>query len=159
MPHPFQCLLYCPRSSKRPVLVAAAGQYIHTFDIGNGAHLFTWPTLEGAQSPAKKTALLKSQDKGEIGTKIDKDDSDHAAKRQKLSPVGDDSESSSAEIVVEDRTSKVPKALNPPILKLIATRNGQSVIAVTGEDKCVHVFELTAGGILNQRSERYCTVS
>ena len=81
------------------------------------------------------------------------------SKRQKLPPTRDESGSSSVEIVVaedsdnvESTTSQQPSV--PPVIKLAGTSAGQYVIAVTGEDKCIRVFDLAANGTLTQLSER-----
>ncbi|KAK0654456.1 tRNA (guanine-N(7)-)-methyltransferase non-catalytic subunit trm82 [Lasiodiplodia hormozganensis] len=45
-------------------------------------------------------------------------------------------------------------AQRPRIIKLVASRDGQHIVAVTGEDKCVRVFSLDPSGALKQLSER-----
>ena len=141
MPHPFQCLLYCFRIPSSRLLVTAAGSYLRTFDIDRGVHLCTWPS--NGKHEYLDTKLSKAP--------LHHDEApDSPAKRVKLSL--ERSESSSAEIVVDE--TEVIEAPNPPILKLAATSNGQYVVAISGEDKCIRVFELSAGGILNLYSER-----
>ena len=87
------------------------------------------------------------------------DDSKRPPKRQRLSPAREESGSSSAEIVVagesdNGETTSSQEPLNPPIIKLASTSAGQHVIAVTGEDKCIRVFDLAVNGTLAQLSER-----
>lgn len=161
MLHPYQCLCYCQRAnqSETSILVGASGCYIHTFNAQNGRYLSTWPSLE---------KLAQTQPAGEESEKqselLDRksapqDESGRPTKRQKLSLARDESGSSSAEIVVagdgdngEWISPQVPS--RSPIIKLAGTSNGQKVVAVTGEDKCIRVFSLAADGTLTQLSER-----
>ncbi|KAL8706748.1 MAG: hypothetical protein Q9201_000273 [Fulgogasparrea decipioides] len=81
-------------------------------------------------------------------------------KRQKRSSSDNRSESSSAEIVIEDGKSKPskstkPRPTTPNVVNLASTADGQFVVAVTDEDKCIRVFRLSPNGILQQLSERY----
>jgi tRNA (guanine-N(7)-)-methyltransferase subunit TRM82 len=46
------------------------------------------------------------------------------------------------------------KEQKPNFSTLILSRNGQYLVAVTGEDKCVRVFETDSHGRLHQLSER-----
>ena len=43
---------------------------------------------------------------------------------------------------------------NSPIVRLAASNDGKYVIAVTGEDKCIRVLNLSAEGLLVLFSER-----
>ena len=93
------------------------------------------------------------------GTQTHQDNSQRPRKRQKLSPPREDS-GSSAEIVVnggdaEDQNARLKQAIGPPVIKLAGTSDGHHVVAVTGEDKCIRVFELPEDGCLIQLSERY----
>ncbi|KAL9129401.1 MAG: hypothetical protein Q9217_002132 [Psora testacea] len=132
------------------MLVAAAGPYIHTFDIDSGIHLSTWPTPEDSLSPVEKSegSEIRNDDAKPIATAGD--ESHRAAKRRRVSPARERSGSSSTEIVVEKYAIDGPCAPSPPVVKLAATRNGQYVVAVTGEDKCIRVFTLLANGILKE---------
>ncbi|KAL8666705.1 MAG: hypothetical protein Q9202_001243 [Teloschistes flavicans] len=76
-----------------------------------------------------------------------------------MAPPDDTSESSSAEIVTEDGKPKSSKATeanasNPNLINLAATSDGQYVIAITDEDKCVRVLRLCIDGALQQLSRR-----
>lgn len=161
MSHPYQCLTYCQQASQSEtgILVGASGSYIHTFSAQNGRYLSTWPFVESTKQT--RSIGQKIGNKSEVRhSKISpQDDSSRPSKRQKLSPVRDESGSSSAEIVVagdsDDGDSSSPQQpSNPPVIKLAATSTGQYVIAVTGEDKCIRVFDLAADGTLTQLSER-----
>ena len=161
MSHPYQCLYYCQRSDQLGIgfLVGASGGCIHTFNTQNGRYLSTWPhsekiargRLEGQKSDQDSEVLYAESSPH--------DDSNRPTKRQKLSLVRDESGSSSAEIVVAKNSnygeSSCPEQpMLPQVIKLTGTSNGQHVIAVTGEDKCVRVFDLAADGTLKQISER-----
>lgn len=161
MLHPYQCLYYCQRAnqSETGILVGASGFHIHTFGAQNGRYLSTWPSLEeiaqtqpAGEESEKQSELLdrKSAPQGE---------SRRPMKRQKLSLARDESGSSSAEIVVagdSDNGQRMSPQVPPrsPIIKLAGTSDGQKVVAVTGEDKCIRVFNLAADGTLMQLSER-----
>ena len=156
MSHPYQCLIYCYQACQNEtgILVAASGPYIHTLSTKNGRYLSTWPSLD-------ITAQIHSigQHNGHEFEVPHQDYFRRPSKRQKLPPARDESGSSSVEIVVaedsdnvESTTSQQPSV--PPVIKLAGTSTGQYVIAVTGEDKCIRVFDLAANGTLTQLSER-----
>ncbi|KAL9586312.1 MAG: hypothetical protein Q9212_000980 [Teloschistes hypoglaucus] len=105
--------------------------------------------------------LTQGQPQSELstGNVKDPDVTERPTKRQKRVPLDDASESSSAEIVTEDGNSKpskstTAKASNPNLINLAATSDGQYVIAVTDEDKCVRVLRLDIDGALLQLSKR-----
>ncbi|KAL9102005.1 MAG: hypothetical protein Q9163_002805 [Psora crenata] len=141
-------------SSGVHILVAAAGPYLHTFDVYKGVHLSTWPSPHGAQFLSGRRENSEISNFDIAGTEIGTDEFHHPCKRQKILPAEGGSEKSSAEMVVERNAYKTSRALNPPIVKLAATRNGHHVVAVTSEDKCIRVFALSTSGILTQFSER-----
>ena len=165
MSHPYQCLCHCPRASQfeTGILVGASGSRIHTFSAQNGRYLSTWPSVE-------KSAQIQSIGrKSETDSKMSnlkgfpQDEVEPPTKRQKLSLVKNESSSSSAEIVVSgesdnDESSSLQQPLNPPVIRLTGTSNGQQVVAVTGEDKCIRVFDLAADGTLTQFSERQASL-
>ena len=161
MPHPYQCLLYCsrPGQAEAGILVASSGPYIHTFNVHNGTYLSSWPSGQGLAKSKKDdaTAELGSGLTGK--TETYQEDSQRPRKRRKSSPPRDDS-GSSTEIVVsggdaDDLSPRLKPAISPPVIKLAGTSDGQHVVAVTGEDKCIRVFELPEDGCLIQLSERY----
>ena len=111
-------------------------------------HASAWPSDNGI--------VLKSGE-GEVDNDSNEVNGDNGSlppsKRQKRAP--ELSESSSAEIVVEKTESAPPP--HPPVVRLAATRNGEYVVAVTGEDKCIRVLQMSANGSLTQLSERFVT--
>ncbi|CAD6564471.1 MAG: Uroporphyrinogen decarboxylase in heme biosynthesis [Alectoria sarmentosa] len=161
MLHQYQCLAYCQPASQSQtgILVGAFGSFIHTFSAQNGRYLSTWPSLE---TTAQTRSIGQNDEKeSEVSNQksSSQDDSKRPPKRQKLSPAKDDSGNFSAEIVVagdsdNGESTRYQQPSNPPIIKLAGTSAGQHVIAVTGEDKCIRVFDLAADGILMQLSER-----
>lgn len=153
MPHPYQCLLYCSRivQSNCHVLVAACGPYIHTFNAVSGDFLSTWPRLENSAGPIEKSQCVPLK---RSASNLERDSSSKQQKRQELSPAREDSDSSAAEILAKDWQNGGKPPPKPPIIKLAATSNGQYVVAATGEDKCIRVFEVLESGALKQISER-----
>ena len=161
MSHPYQCLLHCHQASQieASILVAAAGSYIHTFSAQSGRYLSTWPSLEITAQTRSAGQNKGNEFKVPHTKSFPRDDSKRPPKRQKLSPAREESGSSSAEIVVagdsdNGETTSSQQLLNPPIIKLARTSAGQHVIAVTGEDKCIRVFDLAVNGTLTQLGER-----
>ena len=161
MSHQIQCLLYCQQASqsKSGIIIAASGSYIHTFSAQNGKYLYTWPSLA---STAQTRSIGQDHENNLVEPHPSispNNDLERPLKRQKLSPAREESGSSSAEIVVTTDTddgdlTKRQQPLNPPVIKLAGTSAGQHVVAVTGEDKCIRVFNLAANGTLTQLSER-----
>lgn len=164
MMHPFQRLLICRlgRESSLEILLAATRSRILSFSLQDGRLLSVWrSTSIQARNGLEDESLTQGQPKPEvsIGNVKDTDVTERPSKRQKKAPLDDASESSSAEIVTEDGKPKSSKsaqakASNPNLINLAATSDGQYVIAVTDEDKCVRVFRLDIDGALQQLSKR-----
>ena len=161
MSHPYQRLYYCQRASEfeTGILVGASGCCIHTFSAKDWRYLSTWPSLE----KDAQTQSLRQKSDNESGAFYPKsspqNESNRPLKRPKLSLARNESGSSSAEIVVAGNSDNCeslrPQQLfKPPVIKLAGTSNGQQIVAVTGEDKCIRVFDLAADGTLTQLSER-----
>lgn len=156
MPHPYQCLLYCyrPEDSVSQILIAASGAYIHAFDVSSGQHLSCWPPTNGPVTSNHKQATPVFINEESDLNHDDNDSSQQPSKRRKTSlPAVISTESSSAEIVVEGSDDREDFHSNP-VIKLAATSKGRHLVAVTGEDKCMRVFELTGMGTMHQLSER-----
>jgi len=160
MLHPYQCLLSCsrPGQAEAGVLVAACGPFLHTFSVQDGKYLSTWPSNKGIDPSKNNRPEPREGFKNVRSEDPDQGSPERPEKRRKLSPARDDS-GSSAEIVVnggEEAVSSIQtnNVLNPSFIKLAGTSNGQYVVAVTGEDKCIRVFTLSGIGILTQLSER-----
>ena len=163
---PFQCLHYCFRSAsqKSNILLCASVYSIYSFDISNGSLLSRWPSWPGIS--AKESEEHKDFKSYERATSPALQEHREAngvrpLKRQKLSPERESFESTSTEIVVDDekpvdRDFNRLLSLDPSaaVIKLAGTSNGQYVVAVTDEDKCIRVMELHDDGSLRQRSAR-----
>ena len=157
MLQPFQCILVCSRLSGDPVdvIIVASGSSIFSFDASNGLFLSGWPQEHKAdtKSPTYITDL-------DTKTNSQEQTTEPPGKRQKLSTSGDVSDSSSAEIVVENGHGKARtprdkgKAIHT-VIKVIGTSDGKYLVAVTGGDKCIRVFRLLENGSLEQISQRY----
>ena len=160
MPHPYQCLLNCfrPNSAIKNVVIAASGPYIHTFNADEGGHLSTWPP-DQADRILNQTKHDSSINVDRIPVpSTDREISERPQKRQKISPAREDS-GSSAEIVVGNgnrdvESSPVDQFSNIAIIKLGCDSTGRHVVAVTGEDKAISVFELSTDGNLSRLSRR-----
>ena len=156
---PFQCLLYCPSISARrsSVLLAASGPFIYSFAIPDGLLLSIWPThdLEGIPV-AIDESLARADEPGVT-------DSERSAKRRRVSLSREVSSSTSAEIVVENspviKSSGELQVSNSEVNQMMCTSSGEHVVAFTGEDKTIRVFELRMDGSLMQTSERHALSS
>lgn len=155
MLQPFQCLLYCPSASARKpsVLLAASGPLLYSFGIQDGLLLSIWPTHDLEGTPVALDESLACAGRPEFT------DAERSAKRRRVSLSREVSSSTSAEIVLETpnatKPSKELQVSNSEINKLIRTSSGEYVVAVTGEDKTIRVFELQRDGSLMQISERH----
>ena len=157
MRHPFQCLHHSHSQARNipDILLAALGPYLHSFDVESGLLLATW-SANAEQDPVESR---KSTFANEIDAKNGSQDDSNLpppAKRQRTSSVVAESDSSSAEIVVEDDEASRESFANA-IIKLKTTRDGNYVVIVTNEDKCLRVIELSTDGALRQLSERFAT--
>ena len=152
MLNPFQCVHFCLRCHpKLPLIVlAASGSSIYSFDSSNGALLSVWPERASTGARAKADTSGPSDIISE-----------RPGKRRKLSAAAS-SESSSAEIVVENGKKSKKRSKGkfmgggiPAVIKLIGSSDGRRAVAVTGEDKCIRVFDILDDGSIEQMSERY----
>lgn len=155
----YQCMVQCGN-----LLIAARGSSIDLFQ--NGALLSTWkcPSIQGSgkpQPPPEVTARLATQNSVSSSVEITIHSSSPPAKKRKLSA----SESASAKAVSKEgkkkqknRSDAVLSGLEAPaVVALAVTRGCSHVIAVTGEDKSIRVFELAQeNGVrqLKQLSQR-----
>ena len=151
----FQCLLRCRSSthSRPSVLLAASGPLIHSFNIKDGSYLSTWPTYDAEGKP------LTLEGSAACTGDFETEDADRPLKRRKTSLSREVSSSASAEILVENpdetEASKELHVSNSDVTKIISTSNNEYVIAVTGEDKTIRLFQLLELGSLRQISERH----
>lgn len=147
----YQCLQSCGK-----VLVAARGSSIDLFSSEDGSLLSTWqcPPAQYLKTShplnGKSTTGLETQ---KSGSTVDVVESSPPAKRRKLFN-GDEEETQTApEKHGTKKEQKGGKKENkrldavvsglgtPAVIALAATEDGRHVIAVTGEDKSIRVFE------------------
>ena len=132
---PFQKLCCVPSTVERPsLLLAAAGAVILTYDLETRKLLNHGPPFDEAAS----------EDEDSI-------DGAEPAKRRKLnhSTLSQETSEDSVEIVAERkkgerRKPKVEESKLPNVSHLVATSNGQNIVAISAEDKCIIVFSLTS---------------
>jgi tRNA (guanine-N(7)-)-methyltransferase subunit TRM82 len=161
---PYQCL---QRSDN--ILIAAAGSRIDLFSLEDGSLLSTWkcPPLQGSQhgTPAVREAtptpkvVPHRSDSSCVDVTVDR--SSPPAKKRKLSNSRIDEPTSNScqeKKKKQPRSDAVASGLDAPAVILLAvTKAANHVIAVTGQDKCIRVFEnVIEGGVhrLKQISAR-----
>ena len=156
----FQSLLCCENTStiRSSVLLAASGPHIYSFDAQDGTYLASWPSQALERKATALAEVPRAGDqkstKGCGSTEVER-----PPKRRRTSLSRAVSSSTSAEIVVESEvetgSNEATQVSDADVSKLICTSNGRHVIAVTGEDKAVRVFQLWEDGSLTQISERH----
>lgn len=130
--HPFQCLQYVERQSTGllDLLIASAGRHIYSYVATSGQLISVWPENV---DPSTETKTSGPTDE------TTSDGQGPPEKKRKLS--------STAESQSGERSWS-----NVPIL--VASPDGNYIVAVTAEDKTVRVFSLNANGSLQQLSAR-----
>jgi tRNA (guanine-N(7)-)-methyltransferase subunit TRM82 len=159
---PYQCL---QRSGN--ILIAAAGSRIDLFSLEDGSLLSTWkcPPPQGSQNGApvvrEATPKVVPQKSDASNVDVAVNTSSPPAKKRKLSNSRIDEQKSNScqeKKKKQPRSDTVASGLDVPTVILLAVTKGEShVIAVTGEDKGIRVFEnVIEGGVhrLNQISLR-----
>ncbi|KAJ5483903.1 tRNA (guanine-N(7)-)-methyltransferase non-catalytic subunit trm82 [Penicillium diatomitis] len=139
--HPFQTLTIVTRQSNghSDVLVAAAGPYLYSYAAKSGQRLAVWPKHI---DPSHTVAALPTSDV---------DGQAPPGKKIKLSPVEDGADNGSVPSK-SDSNGSLTTWTNIPIL--LSTSNGKHVVAMTAEDKCIRVFEISEAGEFLQLSAR-----
>jgi len=123
---PYQCLQKCGN-----ILIAARGSSIDSFSLEDRSLLSTW------KCPTPFQDLKIAEPSKSTTEKSDTEPS--PAKKRKLS-VGGDSEKPEVKKKSNNRADAVSSGLEAPAVIALAVR-GQHVVAVTGEDKSIRVFE------------------
>ncbi|KAF7170900.1 hypothetical protein CNMCM5623_003366 [Aspergillus felis] len=134
--HPIQCMRYVERQTSGfpNLFVASAGSKIYTYAAETGKQLAIWP--EAANAADSTVVSVAPSSEGD----------EPSAKKRKVSPV--------PERIAKGGQSETSTAWSTiPILAV--SSDGNYMVAVTGEDKCLRVFELEEGGNLKQFSERH----
>ncbi|PTB65343.1 hypothetical protein BBK36DRAFT_55602 [Trichoderma citrinoviride] len=144
------------------ILFAARGGAIHTFSLTDGSHISSWKhpdvdkvaqsiqAINDAKAEAAAAALTAEADSTPAT-----ESEGPPAKRQRLD--GGDSEknpSVSAQVVDsgKSRFARVPD--RPVVTHLTSTPDGSHLVAITGHDKVIWVFEHDGNGQLKQLSKR-----
>ncbi|EPE29584.1 WD40 repeat-like protein [Glarea lozoyensis ATCC 20868] len=164
---PYQCI-----DKRRNLLIAARDSSIDLINLENGSYLSTWtcpwPEKPQISKPEieQPSKLLATQESQSSSVDIVIDSKSPPAKRRKLSS-GEADKDLIKEVEPETQgtsTAKVTKNGNeknqkkqkqnnrsvaiaigleaPAIIALAVTVNNKHVVAVTGEDKCIRVFEI-----------------
>ncbi|KAF7128211.1 hypothetical protein CNMCM5793_002753 [Aspergillus hiratsukae] len=134
--HRIESIRYVERQTAgfHNLFVASAGPKIYTYAAETGRQLAIWPEAANAA------------DSTVVGVAPSSEGDEPSAKKRKVSPApeqtarGPQSETSTAWSTI-------------PILAV--SSDGNYVVAVTGEDKCLRVFEIEESGNLKQLSERH----
>lgn len=124
MRHPFQRILVCSSRQKK-LLLAAAGPNLHVHRYDDGSLASSWSSQSADQLERSSTPPKK---------------------KRKVASGEQEARSS------DEKTDKHSKA--PSIVKLVASRSGNRVATITGDDKCIRVFNLGNDGQLELLSER-----
>lgn len=144
--HPIQRIQYVEgQALPQRLLIASAGPKLYSFDAENGRRLAVWPRdIETSKDHANASAA---------GEGADADDQGPPEKKRKLSPSAEQASeepSSKDQGTIESKPSQAWS--NIPLL--VHSPTGSHIVAVTGEDKCIRVFEVGRDGSLQQMSER-----
>ncbi|KAJ5278744.1 hypothetical protein N7478_004116 [Penicillium angulare] len=134
--HPFQRLQYASRQAQgsSDVLIGTAGRYIYSYNATDGQRMDVWPQdVESTTEPAS-------------GASATTEDQTPPEKKRKIStePEPQERKPSSAK--------RAPAWTTVPLVTV--SSDGKYIIAVTGEDKAVRVFELSDDGKLKELSSR-----
>ncbi|KUJ22247.1 uncharacterized protein LY89DRAFT_714084 [Mollisia scopiformis] len=172
---PYQCMTRCG-----DILVAARGSSIDLFKLQDGSLLSTWNCSNHDNQNGKvsdgggadlTTMLVTTQTSESSSVEIALDAASPPAKKRKLShseQSPNQTEPKNGKKKQNNRSAAVASGLEAPAVTVLAsTTDRKHVVAVTGEDKSIRVFEIvTTDGVhilkqLSQRNmpKRPCTVA
>ena len=168
MAMPYHCIKRCGS-----VLVAARGSSIDSFNPEDGSLLSTWKCpCPSVQEGNNKERNIANPPTGVPSTALDTQkpessidlvlESPPPAKRRKLSTVEDEAQKPPARNGAKKGNRRLDATVSGletvAVIALAATEQGRHVIAVTGDDKSIRVFETTVDGdgkqCLKQLSQR-----
>lgn len=166
MTHPFQCLLFSSQvsSASSQVLLAASKSYIHSIDFISCKILSSWRASDSKTIEEALEGQNSTQQEGSSVYNRSDTTNERPSKRLKHSPSAGASESSSAEIVTDNgglkqaRRKRRNAAQEANISHMIRTSDGQYVIVITDEDKCVRTLKVGQQGSLVQLAARQAIV-
>ncbi|KAI0176295.1 hypothetical protein GGR52DRAFT_540317 [Hypoxylon sp. FL1284] len=168
---PFQCLCSLGQTS---IICAARRTSIHTFDLSAGpSHLSSWThpltklpgngtpqeTLqdgdindqEESEQPPSKKRRLDSDEKPDEG----KADQDETGIAETAENDGDGKKKTKKQKQKKPKSESYAQRTELPfVILLTATKDGSRLIAVTGQDKTLWVFEHDGNGVLKELSRR-----
>ncbi|KAF9886841.1 tRNA (guanine-N(7)-)-methyltransferase non-catalytic subunit trm82 [Aspergillus nanangensis] len=132
---PFQTITFVDRDHAvaPSLLISSAGAKLYSYAAETGERLASWPQDVAVDSSKA------------IGTEASSEGQGPPGKRRKVSEPSDQAAEGPTE------SQKVTWS-NIPIV--LASSNGQYVIALTAEDKCIRVFQLSPEGTFQQLSQR-----
>ncbi|PGH18634.1 hypothetical protein AJ79_00413 [Helicocarpus griseus UAMH5409] len=147
--HPFQCIqcIQRPGAQGQNFLVGAAGPKLYVLDSTAGDQLSVWPSNIESESKKDNAKDTESHDHGNVGG------NEPPEKKRKLSPTPQEVKQSERKANGSEK-SQDSKLAWSTIPIITASKSGEHVVAVTGEDKCIRVFKVDASGALSQLSER-----
>ncbi|KAI1779995.1 hypothetical protein F4818DRAFT_437289 [Hypoxylon cercidicola] len=162
---PFQCLCMLGQSS---ILCAAKGTSIHTFDLGAGlSHVSSWihpRTKQVGNSDPEATSQdqgLENQESEQPPSKkrrlnSDEKPNDEAKANQEETGAVEATENGDGEKKKKKQKPEyhAPRPELPFVALLTATKDGSHLVAVTGQDKTLWVFEHDGNGVLKELSQR-----
>ncbi|KAL4982349.1 hypothetical protein BDW68DRAFT_192230 [Aspergillus falconensis] len=136
--HPFQCIQFVKKKKgeHRDVLVASAGAKLFSYATDSGRRLSVWPRDDaGIDTPDANGAGSNPETEGP------------PEKKRKVESSSENNDDAGAAAAKNTRTWT-----NIPILT--STPDGEYLVALTGEDKCIRVFRIEEDGSFVQLSER-----
>lgn len=160
------------------ILFATRGGKIHSFNLSDHKHISTWqhPDVEKQISSSEPKQEPQNETKTPIDTENvpETEESEPPAKRQKVAEEGldvstGDAEAGNTETAQSKGTkgkgkgksdnhgdrSRMGRVVDRPLITLMTcTDDGKHLIAVSGHDKSVWVFEHDGEGNLTQLSQR-----
>ncbi|KAK2734603.1 tRNA (guanine-N(7)-)-methyltransferase non-catalytic subunit trm82 [Onygenales sp. PD_40] len=154
--HPFQCIQSLDRSTPvtQNLLVTAAGPKLYVWDSATGSQLAVWPEQIESEVNVTQVENSGSRERDDAGS------SEPPGKKRKLSPApskegqgGEEIQQSGTE--ANESKPQGAKLAWSTIPIVTASRDGEHIVAVTAEDKCIRVFKVGARGELSQLSERF----
>ncbi|KAF8863476.1 hypothetical protein BDZ45DRAFT_738447 [Acephala macrosclerotiorum] len=143
---PYQCMIRCGDT-----LIAARGSSIDSFRFQDGSLLSTWKCSSSHDSQGSKAPEAVTQITGKLNSQNSESsveialDAASPAKKRKLSKSEESlprAEGKTGKKKQNNRASALASGLEAPAVVILAsTTDGRHVIAVTGEDKSIRVFE------------------
>ncbi|KAI9372803.1 WD40-repeat-containing domain protein [Aspergillus egyptiacus] len=132
--HPIQCIQFVKRKNgaSKGVLVASVGAKLISYAAESGQRLADWPQ-DGADKSTANDAESNPETEGP------------PEKKRKV-----DTSSEKATCVASEKKSVT--FTNIPILT--STPDGEYLVALTGEDKCIRVFQIEEDGLFQELSSR-----